>query len=349
MTKKLFAALLLAFVLVSCGDKKDEQKPDKSQFEYDSTAIKTTTASDVNQPFLFRYNFEKGKTYKYRLTTISETSQDIKADTNIINKFTQTIVYLIDITPTEIDKDSVFELSVNFRHVKLDAKVNNENVNYLSGNLKDSTDELKFAEYESLVNNPFNIRLTNNGELLEVYKSDKISNKFLELRKMADSLNADDKIRFKNEITEGLLKPLMMQIFRKWPNGKVAKDSTWNQAQPPTQLLVFRMDYNSIYKINNIEMMKDERLAVIDGTMDSKVTGDTKLNDRGIKYEFNKPVAIAGGRIYYNLDKGLIQKSKTSTTLEMFYKMEIPAPNGVQKGSKKEVVKNTNIVEFLGS
>ena len=44
----------------------------------------------------------------------------------------------------------------------------------------------QFAEFYSLYNNPFSIRFNKNGEVLEVYKADKISNKFLEIKGAAD-------------------------------------------------------------------------------------------------------------------------------------------------------------------
>ena len=54
--------------------------------------------------------------------------------------------------------------------------------------------EDQFAEYEALVNNPFNLRVSKLGAIIDIYKADKILNKFLDIKNLSDSVDAQQKI-----------------------------------------------------------------------------------------------------------------------------------------------------------
>ena len=42
-----------------------------------------------------------------------------------------------------------------------------------------------------------------------------------------------------------------------------------------------------------------------------------------------------------------VQKSRTQSRMENGYRMEMPTPEGVKKGSAKEVSTNVNVIELL--
>jgi len=42
-----------------------------------------------------------------------------------------------------------------------------------------------------------------------------------------------------------------------------------------------------------------------------------------------------------------VQKSRTQSRMENGYRMEMPTPEGVKKGSAKEVSINVNVIELL--
>ena len=94
-------------------------------------------------------------------------------------------------------------------------------------------------------------------------------------------------------------------------------------------------------------MLGEEKLAVINGIVETSVEGKQDYTERGVTYRFEKPVSSASGKIYFNLDRGLIQKSRTQTRMETFYKMEMPTPQGTKKGNAKEIITNTNVLELL--
>ena len=211
----------------------------------------------------------------------------------------------------------------------------------------DSLEVLKFAEYESLVNNQFRLRVNSLGEVADVYRVDKIFNKYLDLRGIQDSLNTEQKEAVKNDLLNAVLRPLMGQIFRVMPAKQMGKDSSWTYTKAAIPMMVFQVEYYNLYKVDNLELLDGEKLAVINGTTSTNVTGDPNYSEQGISYVFEIPVSSAGGKVYFNLDRGLIQKSKTETRLETAYTMEMPTPQGLKKGSTKEVIINKNILELL--
>lgn len=349
--KYLSILLLGLFFVIGCSDNgKDElasDNTDKNEYTFDSTALKTETLDNPNQAFFLRYKFKAGEKVRYRITSIMNNKQHIEADSVMDQNVKQTVVYLIDVSPVEVDADSVAELKLTIKSIKVNASANEQSFSFETGTSKDSADIVKFAEYAALTNNSFSLRLSKSGEILEIFKADKIVNAYLKIKGYADSLNAENKVVVRNQIITTGLKPILSQIFRELPEKKVAKDSTWSFVQPSSQILVFQMEATTVYKITNLEKYNDDMVAVFDALLKTKVEGQTKFSDRGINYNFKKPVTTAAGKVYFNVENGMILKSKTDVNISMANTMEMDSPKGKIKGSQTENQKITYIVEKL--
>ena len=349
MYKYTIIILALTMLLLGCNNKKtaEEETKEINLTEVDTSDLVTTEVEDEDESFFFRYKFNEGESLNYRLTVISQSEQNIEADTSLTQSFNQTVKYAVNFQVTELDEDSVAELKCTVSAINLDADLNGEKVSYKSGSTTDSLDVFKFAEYESLVNNQFRLRVNPLGVVKDVYRVDKIFNNYLDLRKMQDSLTTEQKDAVKNDLINAVLKPLMGQIFRVMPGKQMGKDSSWTYSKAAMPMMVFQIQYTNIYTIENLELLDGEKLAVINGTIKTNVAGDPNYSEQGITYVFEKPVSSAGGKVYFNLDKGLVQKSKTETRLETAYSMEMQTPQGMRKGRTQEVIINKNILELL--
>lgn len=345
--KYFLILLMMGVLLTGCSKKNGQSATNAASFAFDSTDIKTVPVSDPNQSFYLQYNFQKGKDYQYRLTSLSEDNKTIKADTTINQHISQSIVYLIDLNLTNVDKDNIMEISCNINSIKLDASANGKKVTYQSGLLKDTLQKAQFAEYEALIQNPFSIRITKYGEILEVFRADKIVSKFLELKGAPSSVSAEEKDALRKNIVEGALKPLLIQIFRQTPQSQIAKDSTWSLQQPPSQFLIYQLQNTNTYKVESLNKFNNDKLVTIDAGLNSVLSGKDEITNQGTLYKFKKPTTTASGKIYFNLDKGCVQKSKTNTVINIFYSMEMKGPKGIQKGNSTENIKSSNIVELL--
>jgi hypothetical protein len=347
--KLFFASVFSVLILFGCGEKKEETPllTDENKYEFDTTSLPTTVIEDKDRTFNFTYKFNKGNKYRYRLTTISEDAQTIQMDTIINQNVKQTVIYLFECEAVDIDQDGITELTILINSVKLDAASDDQQFSYESGAKSDSAEKSRFPEFESLTNNPFSLRLTKQGEILEIFRVDKIVTKYLQTRGLTDSVTAEEKSIVKNDLVEGVLKPLTIQIFREMPSKAAAKDTTWSVTQPASRFMVFSVQNTNIYRVEDLEMLEGDTLVKLNAGVESKITGETRAVDRGITYDFTKPVTTAEGTIYFNLTDGLIQKSKTQTTIDISYTMEADTPQGKQRGSKKETIRNTNLVEKL--
>jgi hypothetical protein len=346
---KLNILLLIAILgLIGCSKESDKPITDEDKYAVDTTEIKSVQLDNQNEVFYIKYDLKKGKEYNYRLTNIAENTQTVNAnDTLLSQKVKQNLIYLIKLNVIDIDVDSIFEVTFNITSVKLDADANGEKFQFESSTSKDSMDRLRYSEYVSVINNPFNVRVSKTGEIVEVYKADRIVNEFLKLKGALDSITSAEKDYLKKDMIERALKPIVVQVFRQLPNKIMAKDSIWTNAQEPTKLMVFDVRNTSTYQVNSLELFKNDKIVVIDAGLKTVISGSNKLTDRGVTYNFKKPVTSAEGKIYFNLSRGCVQKSKTNSKIQISYSLEAQTPAGIEKGAKTEIVVNTNILELL--
>jgi len=261
--------------------------------------------------------------------------------------FKQNSIYNIELAPLETDQDGTIEISAVINSIKIDALKDGQKMTYESGTIKDSTEKMKYAQYEALDKNPFNIRISKTGEILEIIRMDKIINKFIEINVKANPMNSEQKATLRTNFIDGLLRPLFVQIFRPIPDHSIAKDSTWSIAQPPVEAMVFKLENKNIYKISSLEKLGDDKIAIIDGNLKTVITGNNKAVNQGVSYDFTKPVVTASGKIYFDITKGLIIKAKVITKTVTHFTMEAPSPKGTQKGERWGTTENIFIVELL--
>jgi hypothetical protein len=347
--KYLVALLFSAVLFIGCGDKNETGKPagEQNKYAYDSSDIKLEPVDNPAQEFAIVYKFEKNTPYNYRVSMISDMDQVAIAETTINMNVHQSMVYLLSFTPRETDNDGTTELSCTITSARIEMEGNGRTVLYQSDSVKTAEDKERFADHHAMINNPFSIRVSKSGDLLEIYKTDKIVAAFLEYRNLKDSATIDDRNSLKSQMSESAIKPLMTQIFKKMPENKVAKDSSWDMRQPRRQMLVFQVDQTNRFKINQLEKLKDDKVAVIGVQMITNIQGDSKHSEQGVDYNIQKPKITASGTIFFNIDEGFVQKVKSETVIETFLTAEAPTPQGKQKRSSKEIIKTSNIVEKI--
>jgi hypothetical protein len=189
------------------------------------------------------------------------------------------------------------------------------------------------------------------GEILEIYRVDKIVDKYLDIQGLKDSVNAEQKRQFQGNISEGALKPLLQQIFRSLPSNKVAKDSAWH-FDYPSRMGVFDIQNIAQYKLVNFEKLQsnDNRLAVIEAGLQIVSKGKNKVSQGGVDYDFKKPEAQGSGKIYFNVVKGCVQNSKTSTKMQMSVTVKTSrGPRGPMKAVRNDNIQTTNLLQLIAS
>ncbi|MBT8382814.1 MAG: hypothetical protein KJO59_10695, partial [Ignavibacteria bacterium] len=125
MYRNTIIILALAMLLIGCDNKKtvEEQPEEINLTKVDTSDLVTTEVEDENEFFFFRYKFNEGESLNYRLTVVSQSEQNIVADTSITQLFNQTIKYAINFQVIELDEDSIAELKCTISAVNLDASL----------------------------------------------------------------------------------------------------------------------------------------------------------------------------------------------------------------------------------
>jgi hypothetical protein len=342
--KQVISILLVFFIFFGCSKKSEESTNKTISMAADTSDLKTTPIDDLKDVYL-TYKLEKGKTYKYKLTTISNDIQTILADTTIKQDVSQTISYLIKLDVKDVDSEGIMELDITFQKIKLNAIANAKTFNYESGTKMDSAEKSKYTEYDALVNNTFSARINKVGEIIEIFRADKIANKVIELRGLKDKVTSEEKLYLQTEITNIAIKPILSQIFRKLPEKKVSKDTTWEFPQAQANLQVMTLESTHTFKLKSFEKYEDDKIALIEGGINAKYTINPEAKKNNI--EVKKPNFTAEGKIYFNYSKNLLQKSKTRTTLKVELSMQAPTNKGLQKMSREQFTINTNILELI--
>jgi hypothetical protein len=339
--------ITISFIIAGCSKKEEKPLVNKNQYATDTSEIKTIPVSNPNEPFSLKYIYEKGKKYNYRISEFSSDIETMKAESTMTQTFKQNSVYILELTPLETDQEGTIEINAVISSIKIEALVAGKKIIYESGTVNDSTEKIKYAQYEATTKNPFSIRVSKKGEILEIMRMDKILNRFFEINVKAGSMNSEQKASLRNNFIEGLIRPLLNQIFRPIPDHSIAKDSAWSITQPPVEAMVFKLENKNIYKISSLEKLGDDKIAIIDGSLKTVITGNNKAVDRGVSYDFTKPDVTASGKIYFDITKGKIIKSKVNTKTNTHFKMEAPSPKGTQKGERWGTTENIYVAELL--
>ena len=349
----IITTIIVIISIVKCGsdkEKKDEKENKNNVVnQEDSSDIISSTPYQVkaDESFHLAYKFKVGGSFKYRLTTTSSTKQSITSDSTINNVFDQKVTRILTFNTISMDRDTIANLRCTVIDIDVNRNIDGKTLTYKSGESLDSTKLNNFGEYAVLVNNPFNLKVTTHGNIIEIYNVGKIVDKLEQMTKTNKSLNKEQKENLIKKLKENFLKPMLNQFFRELPDKELKIGSNWNNSVPPATVMAFKLSYNNIFSLDNIEKVKDEKIAVITGKSNISVEGKTKQVNRGVEYNFEKPTVSAGGKLFFNLDKGLLYKSDTGTNLEINFKYQMIGPNGLVKASTRRKVTNNSIAELL--
>ncbi|MCX6170694.1 MAG: DUF6263 family protein [Ignavibacteriales bacterium] len=344
MTSKIFkivSVVLAITIMIGCGKK--ETIPNAASINVNN--LKSIDMS--GQKVYLKYQFKKDQKLRYKLTTISNSVQTIKVDSLMKSNSDQSLTYIFDLEVVDVDKDNIAELVINISSINFNGISNGQKLNYDSKAKLSKEDKDKFAEFETVVNSPYRVRVNQKGEILEVTRIDKMADKMISLRPDMQKITAEQKVTLIKNISEGEIRPRTQLLFRELPSKEVARDSSWQLTSPAT-LAVFRVESISKFKVDDFVKAGDDKMAKLSATLTSKWTGNKKGTQEGMNYLFDDPKINGDGSILFNIDKGLVIKSETTTNVEMG--VTIDGKDATQKmrhSVRKDLSMNKNTVELL--
>lgn len=343
-----FIVMALFLTLTGCDSKEKEPESSGSDLlTVDTSEIKGTPVTDNSfADFDLSYNVQKGNTYLYKLTQVIEESKSFITDTMQSVKIQQQITHRIQVVINELESDKTMEATFNVDEIGVVGQMDKESFKFLSTDKKiDSVKDKRFFEYIALLNNPFNARIDKNGNIIEIYRVTKIIDKFLELHNKKDSISSEDKQLLIQDVTEGRLRPIIMQIFRKLPEQKVAIDSSWYFKQSPVNLQIFALQNTQGFKLSAFEKVQDQTFAVIEASLISKTELSPEAKANGISM---KNTGYTGnGKLHFNIKLGIFQKTKTTTTFNLELERDAPKGAPFSKVKSKETTRTLNLLELI--
>ncbi|MHC1739332.1 MAG: DUF6263 family protein [Ignavibacteriaceae bacterium] len=348
MKNYVVLVLFLALAIIGCDNKETSPEGEDKNYslEEDTTSLKTEgLSSDAVKDVVLEYKLKKGDKFTYRVSAYSSEEATVKGPQIMSQTISEERTYIIETEIKEVESDKSLDVSFLIKSIRVEALIDGNKVSYLSGSKIDSADIKKFAEYEGLYKNSFGARLTSSGEILELYKLDKIVNKMLEITGLKDSVTAEQKSQIKEQLDMGSLRLIVSQIFRKLTSDKVSVNSEWSAPQPTVDIQLLKLDNTYKFKINAFEKFDDDILAVIDAGVESKFTINPDAKKAG--FDVKQPKFIAHGKVYFNTTKNLIQKSVSQIDFDFMVSGPVPTQTGTIQASRYQKKSSRNTVELL--
>ncbi|MCE1187683.1 MAG: DUF6263 family protein [Ignavibacteria bacterium] len=348
--KKIFFLSLIILFTTFIGCKKQEQQPaaeQKANLTFDSSDAKTTPVDDKEaNNLMLKFHPKAGATYSYRLTSITVEQGVIKADSVMHPKTGQTITYNVNVKINEVDEEGTLDAAFTISSAALTAEFNGKKISYRSGDKLDSLDRQKFIEHEALLNNSFGVRIKSNGEIVEIYKVDKIVSKFMQIQKVkADTIPQQQMQAFKENLTASVLRPVVRQVFREFSTKSLTKGESWSLPQPPLGLRFVVFENKTEYTYRGLELLGSEKVAAID----AKLVSRAQINPQAAKNKINvtKSSLEGSGKLYFSTEKGMLIRSKVNMALGLGINGMAPTPHGMKQLSTDQTTTNTYILELL--
>lgn len=301
----IFCILCIEFFW-GCGKKENENKV----VDLNNSVKEQKINYKNGDEYSFKYGFTKGKVLKYKILSKSQNiqTQGDQSQTSNIE-----IQYILSVEPTEIDSSGECILKVKFNSIKVNATLGNQTISYDSENPADTIKKKNpaFAEYVAFQHSDYYLRLGANGEVLEIFRVDNILKNIL--GENSDNINDNLKNRLRANV-EDQLKNISQQMFQYLPEKSQRINSTWSKT---TVEKLGEDDAKNIaqYHFMKVENRNNKEIAVINADLQSETKKRQSVENKGTKYEFDKPKIFGTGLIEFDLENGIVLKRDLKTNV----------------------------------
>lgn len=337
MKKLIILGIILSLFAFGCKKEAEKKEPENQTEIIDTTNIKPIK---VQENITLNYDLNKNTNLKYKLTTYQKSIQSLQLNSLVSGYVEQNVEYIVNASIKE--KEANGNLTIDFYVEKVKANIKSstgESLVYDSDNPPtDSVKKLQTKSFDVIAKASFTARITPTGEILDIYKTDSIIDKLISDAPRKPS--TEERLQITNDVSQGLLRPLIQQIFRNVTDKSLNVDSSWTQTYP-TQLSVFEIENTAIYRVSKFFETDGKRLVEIEGTLKINAKGKQDYSEGNVNYKFQKPKVTGTSKSYFDLDKKCFRSSTADVTFEVVVDMQ-------QKGNPK-VFKRTEKIQTKNS
>ncbi len=337
MKKLIIYGIIVSLIAFGCKKEIEKKEPETIDSIVDTTNLKPIK---VQENLSLIYDINKNTNLKYKLTTYQKSTQTIQIDSLISGYLEQDVEYFINATVKE--KESNGNLNIDFYCEKVIANVKSSTGESLSYNSDDPpTDSLKKLQtktFDVMAKANFSARISPTGEVLDIYRIDSIIDKLIADAPRKPS--TEERFQITNDVSQGLLRPLIQQIFKIVTDKKLNVDSTWTQTYP-TQLSVFEIENTATYRVTRIFESGKNRLVEVVGSLSIVSKGKQDYSENNINYKFHKPKVTGLSKTYFDIDKKCVRSSSADVTFEVTVDMQQKGNPKIYKRIEKIQTKNS--------
>ncbi len=339
--KRIITLILIPLILL-VGCKKSEEKP---EIKSESSIVDTSNIKPlgIQKNVSLKYDLKKNSVLRFKYTNYQKNTQTLVMDTTISGFIEQNVDYIFKVTVNDIEESGNLNVEFLCEGIKAYASSSTgEKITYDSKNPPvDSLEKLKTKNFEMLDNANFSARVSPTGEILDIFKSDKIIEKIIQDAPRKPS--TEERLAIKQDIEQGILKTIVQQIFKSLPENEINVDSSWKQVYP-TQISVFEMENTATYKVSKFFVANGKKLVQIDGTLAVVPSGKTEYTEGNLTYKFQKPKVTGTSKSFFDLDKNCFRNVTTDVSIELVLNMQQKGDPKVYKRVDKILTKNTLIL-----
>lgn len=310
---KIILAVLMIYVY-GCGDKKDDKKTGDNKTTTDLVKKDSVSGKDV---LTIKYVVKKGDIFKYKM--VAKTSNMEKSPATEDKEVSQNneINYFYTKEVNDVDGSGIISYKVTFDSITITSQMADQSIKY-SSNVNDSIKQNPaFMQYNAVINNPFFIRVSANGEISEVYGLEKVYESLF--KSLGDTLKEADKQEIKSQFGEESIKEILQQEYQIAPANPVAVDSSWTKSFN-TAVLFFEVQNNAKYTLKGIESKDGNTLANIEAQLNVEFKGK-EVTEKGMKIAIENAETGGSGKVTMNLNRGCVSYKETNTNLKLVLKL----------------------------
>ena len=332
---KLLFALLIVY-MVGCGKKNDDKTTTNDSTKTNVTDFIKKDSVSGKEKVQLKYVVKKGDVFRYKMVAKTSTSETSPATENKEVKQENEINYYYNKEVNEVDQNGIASYKVRFDSISISSVMGDQNIKYNS-NINDTIkSNPAFIQYNAVINEPFFIRVSGEGEITDVYGLEKIYDNLF--KAFGDTLKEEDKAAIKESFGKESIKEILQQEYQIFPKQEVMTDSSWIKSYN-TQILFFDVVNNAKYTFKGLEDKDNQKIANIEAVLNVEFKSK-EATQKGMKIKVENAQTSGTGKVTFNLNKGCVRTKETSTNLKIDLNL---SAQGQSAKSLQGVTTNLNV------
>jgi len=264
---------------------------------------------------------KKGDIFRYRMNakTTSKEKSPLTEDKEMTS--TQDILYYYTEEVNDVSSAGIVTYKVKFDSISIASSVSTSDSSLslkYNSNVKDSVySKPDFIQYNSIMNEEFFARVSQNGEISEIYGMEKIYENMF--KALGDTLTTEQKQTLKESFGNDAVKAVLQQQFQMFPEKEVYLDSSWTRSYE-TQILIFPVKNILSYKLKEVKEENKQVLLAIEAELAVEFI-EKELKDKSMTYKVEDAKTGGKGNINFNLTRGCVTLKETNTNIDLNMKI----------------------------